>query len=91
MSHLSDAIERLRILVNDPTHALTTDWLADQCGCDTTDMRQALSGELDHLPDGNHQFLFEMDKSIRNDPSHGANPDELVARLDVGRPRKHVT
>lgn len=32
MSHLTEAVERLRILVNDPTHALTAEWLADQCG-----------------------------------------------------------
>lgn len=90
MSHLSEAVERLRILVNDPTHALTAEWLAEQCGCEVTHMRRALAGELDSLPDGNHQFLFELDKSIRNDPSNGARPDALVANLSVGRPRKQV-
>ena len=90
MSHLTEAVERLRILVNDPTHALTTEWLADQCGCEPQNMRRALAGELDSLPDGNHQFLFELDKSIRNDPNRGARLDDLVAELPVGRPRKHV-
>lgn len=91
MTHLTDAIERLRILVHDPAHALTSDWLAEQCGCSVSDIRYALSGDLNRLPDGNHQFLFELDKAIRSDPSHGARPDELVAHLTVGRPRKAVT
>lgn len=89
MSHLSESIEQLRILANDPTHALTANWLAEQCGCEPESMRRALGGELNFLPDGNHQFIFELAKSIREDPGRAANLDDTVANLPAGKPRKH--
>lgn len=85
MSHLSESLERLRILINDPTHPLSADWLAAQCGCDPVSLRRALAGELAFLPDGNHQFMFELAKAIREDPDNGADLDTILANLPVVR------